>query len=761
MKIPVLNELPAIKDNIEEFKGYNHNLRTEPGEWFNQKNMTTDFYPAASPRNKRSVQQKNESNSVVLNTSGTDITIKALEDNKGVCYLDNSLYTLHPLEHKISNNTEKKGYWFFKGNVPINYGFSNSIFEFQNATCVYSANSNKKILTVTLADTEIESGTINTGDIINFSHSTGSTLTIFAEGYKVTSVSNTGFECEKDGFGIGSSYVNVSLSVSNITTQIKNLYESSKAEYFNKNDDSYRDVFRMGSYLCTFPDGVIYETENTTESVPIYKVGQELPSDSYTFRTIRLNNTSEYYVKVELGENFRINDGQYQQYLSDQSLWVNLNTFVIIFKEYTTGTFDKFNVGDSITINPGSVLNSRVYKSGIFGTNTATESTVKILKKGTFASGKFGTTEQTTNRNTDYIIVAGHIEALSASNSDTQITFIAFSGTTIKRKCPDIKFACESQNRIWGCSKDGHEIYASALGNPYNFYDYSGLSTDSYAVNLGTYGDFTACINYLGRPLFFKENALHAISGSYPSNAGEMDGMSYSVTTTTEFKGVEKGSERSLAIIDNILYYKSAAGIVAFDGTNTAVISDALGKEKYKNAVAGAYNNKYYVSMQDVSGIYHLFVYDTEFGTWCREDNTHVLEFININNELLFLADDNKIYSVSEEDVLFTSDYEKEGEISWECETANYGYSYPNNKYLSRFQFRIQLTDGAKATFYIQYDSDGVWHRKGEMTGNGIKTHLFPIVPVRCDHMKIKIVGEGDAKIFSITKLLEEGGDVR
>ena len=218
----------------------------------------------------------------------------------------------------------------------------------------------------------------------------------------------------------------------------------------------------------------------------------------------------------------------------------------------------------------------------------------------------------------------------------------------------------------------------------------------------------------------------------------------------------------SCRFIDNILYYKAAAGIVAFDGVNTAVISDALGKERYKNAVAGAYNNKYYVSMQDRNGVYHMFVYDTEQGTWCKEDNTHVLQFLNVNNELLYInAEDNKIYSVSDEDVLFTEDYEKEGDIDWSAETGNFGYSYANNKFLSRFQIRIQLTDGAKASFYIQYDSDGVWHRKGEMHGKGIRTHLFPIVPVRCDHMKIKIEGVGDAKIFSISKILEEGGDVR
>ncbi|MBR1763491.1 MAG: PQQ-like beta-propeller repeat protein, partial [Eubacterium sp.] len=505
-----------------------------------------------------------------------------------------------------------------------------------------------------------------------------------------------------------------------------------------------------------------FETANEDEDVPVFPIEQKKvfeASDNVVFETsIESGND---YAAISLGSNtYRYENGKIQKYLTDQAVWVNQETFVKIYKEAETGAFDSFNVGDTINIafssvnppdDPYDIYHS--IEGGIFDKNTK-QANVKIIKKGT-AHGQ---------ANTDYIVVRGFIAGFHGKGPGYGSYRVdeKLKGVSIERKAPDFaNIVCESQNRLWACSRDGHEIYASSLGNPYNWYDYSGLSTDSYAVNVGTYGEFTGCINYLGRPLFFKENALHIISGSYPSNGGEIDGMSYSVATTTEFKGVEKGSEKSLAIIDNILYYKASAGIVAFDGTNTVVISDALGKEKYKNAVAGAYNNKYYVSMQDRNGLYHLFVYDTELGTWCREDNTHVLQFINVNNELLYLnADDNKIYSVTEENILNTTDYDKEGNFEWSCETGNFGYSYPNNKYLSRFQVRMQIADGAKATFFIQYDSNGVWHRKGEMTGKGIRTHLFPIIPVRCDHMKIKIVGKGDVKIFSISKILEEGGDV-
>ena len=45
------------------------------------------------------------------------------------------------------------------------------------------------------------------------------------------------------------------------------------------------------------------------------------------------------------------------------------------------------------------------------------------------------------------------------------------------------------------------------------------------------------------------------------------------------------------------------------------------------------------------------------------------------------------------------------------------------------------------------------------MTGVDLKSFAVPIKPKRCDHMRLKIVGEGEAKIFSICKTVEWGSD--
>lgn len=73
-------------------------------------------------------------------------------------------------------------------------------------------------------------------------------------------------------------------------------------------------------------------------------------------------------------------------------------------------------------------------------------------------------------------------------------------------QCPDLLFVCENENRLWGCDKT--TIYASKLGDIFNWNVYEGLATDSYSVDTGSAGSFTACISFLGYPIFFKEDHI-------------------------------------------------------------------------------------------------------------------------------------------------------------------------------------------------------------------------------------------------------------
>lgn len=173
-------------------------------------------------------------------------------------------------------------------------------------------------------------------------------------------------------------------------------------------------------------------------------------------------------------------------------------------------------------------------------------------------------------------------------------------------------------------------------------------------------------------------------------------------------------------------------------------------------AVGGAINNKYYISMKsEFDDKWYLFVYDTSSGMWHKEDNTHAECFCACNGELYF-ADcaDNKIKT------LLGSGTKETEKVKWMAESGVIGTSLPDRKYLSRLLVRMSLEMGTEVTFSLQYDSCDEWETVYSARGENLRSFSIPIKPKRCDHFRIRIEGIGTAKIFSITKTIEQGSDL-
>jgi hypothetical protein len=73
---------------------------------------------------------------------------------------------------------------------------------------------------------------------------------------------------------------------------------------------------------------------------------------------------------------------------------------------------------------------------------------------------------------------------------------------------------------------------------------------------------------------------------------------------------------------------------------------------------------------------------------------------------------------------------------------------------------RMKLEVGTRVSFYAEYDSSGYYEYIFTMTGKNIESFSVPIRPRRCDHLRLRIVGTGEAKIFSICKTIERGSNV-
>jgi hypothetical protein len=157
--------------------------------------------------------------------------------------------------------------------------------------------------------------------------------------------------------------------------------------------------------------------------------------------------------------------------------------------------------------------------------------------------------------------------------------------------------------------------------------------------------------------------------------------------------------------------------------------------------------------MKDVRGNYNLFIYDTAKGMWHKEDNLHVECFCSCDDEMYAIADGKII-------TLLGSGTKDTEPVEWMAQTGEIGLSSPDMKYISRMNVRMSLAVGSTAEFYIQYELNDDWEYICTMTGTSLRSFSVPIRPKRCDHMKLKIVGKGDAKIYSITKTIEQGSEL-
>lgn len=490
-------------------------------------------------------------------------------------------------------------------------------------------------------------------------------------------------------------------------------------------EDCPKHLVSMGAYVIIMPDKKYINTMDITDFGEIEAsftsstdVSFELctiSGDVYTDTVISPDEPAspanlDYWIDTSATPH------TLKQYSATSGMWVSIATTYI--KISATGIGKAFSQYDGVTI-------SGIKNAGLQALN------------GTMAVWA---------KDDDYIVVVGILDAVTTQT-------VADGAIKVERRMPNMDFLIESENRLWGCrygtALNGevvNEIYACKLGDFRNWNCYMGLSTDSYAASCGTDGQFTGAITHLGYPLFFKENCVHKVYGNYPAN--------FQIQTTA-CRGVQKGCHQSLAIVNETLFYKARSGICAFDGSLPTEASYALGNEAYSDAVGGAHGNKYYVSMMDAEGIWHLFVYDTAKGMWHKEDNLHASAFCSCRSELYCIDKDTQNIIT-----MFGSGDEDTGEVSWMFETGELGISSPDMKYISRITIRMLMDIGAEMNIYAQYDMSNEWIHLCNIKGTSLRSFSIPIRPRRCDYMKLKFEGTGMAKIYSWTKTIEQGSEL-
>lgn len=516
------------------------------------------------------------------------------------------------------------------------------------------------------------------------------------------------------------------------------------------NVDRQKELVSMGAYVIILPDKKYINTINPQDRGNIEASWNH--NGGITYAMCQLDGTD--YTNVVLG-------GEPPSEPNNGAYWIDSSQEVYVMRRWSKAS-NQWGVIPTtyIKITAPNIAKDFQKGDGVKLVGLHDDNQLKALE------GKISIIQELHHNDDgvgDYIIVTGILGQTTAINSSNKLY--------VTRRMPIIDFCIEAGNRLWGChygihtDEDGNdivvnEIYASKLGDFKNWNCYNGTSTDSYTASCGTDGRWTGAINFFGSPIFFKENYIHKVSGSFPAN--------FQIQTLAG-DGVQFGCARSVAIVGDKVFYKGKNGVCVYDNALPTDMSLPFGGIRYNEpnkqnylwaylrdgAAAGSINNKYYICMKnEQSKLWELFVYDLASGIWNKETGFKTLGFVAYNGELYYIDQDR-----NEIRTMFGSGKTDTAPVEWYGETGNIGFSMPDRKYISKITVRISLAFDSQFAIYIQYDSSGKWERVWTLDRTSTQSFTVPIKPKRCDHFKMKFVGKGDFKIYSIATTMEQGSD--
>ncbi len=402
--------------------------------------------------------------------------------------------------------------------------------------------------------------------------------------------------------------------------------------------------------------------------------------------------------------------------VSESRSWLSTEEVYATFSMRVEGIFSEFKKGDGVTI------------SGASWTIEVEEDGEKVQK--------------TINNNIAFVI--DEIDKSTLYASADIFTASPELNITIERKSPFLDFICEKDNRLYGVNNSEKTIYVSALGDPTNMYAYEGVSTDSFAVAVGGEGNFTGCCKYAESVLFFKEDKIYKLVGSYPA---EFALYSYDVD------GLESGAEKSAVVINEVLYYKGRNGVFAYTGGIPSLISENFGEQisSLFDAVAGTDGVNYYLKMSNDDDMERIFCYNTRLGLWTLEEVTGdtYYGFVRTSDGLHLADDSGNVYQMN---VL-------NGNGDWMVQFVPFYETIEGKKTYSRLLMRAELPKGSYMIIEVRSD-DGPWCEAGKIVGanKGIIPIRLPIA--RCDKFEIRLRGKGEFVLHDILREYHVGSEV-
>lgn len=728
MYSPQLNESQKAHENVQEFLGYNHNIRIGGAEFFDMKNMTSDHFPTLSPRGRRGKAKSNfncsgiiskddlvyvDGNTVFYKVNGEECSFALTDQYDDRQLVSMGAYVIIYPDGVYVNTKDKAD----KGKILVEDKTFDNPFK--------------------VACKTIDGEVINPTYVARDSSAYGSEAFDPVESYLAVRPKKYVANIDDDSL--------TTVGIPSAITEDMEYYVSVTYYSIAGEEPPSDGWFSLSHGYNPYPVIEFSDEQKRLLSLNVDNVkgshiaaitveySSDMGSGTVT-HSVYATTSNPSSVGFENGETCTMvvdGDVVYAEYRAEDSSWSEIPTRV----HFTT---------DGIGLSMEDRNFVRI---------TAKDPSVSFTLKGLLPKYSGGKKDSVGERVTDNEIAVSGCLTFPVTFETALDSIISVETMA---KIPIMDFVIESQNRLWGCryGEDAfgsfvNEIYASELGSFKKWYTFEGTDNDSYAASVGSDGAFTGAINFQGRPTFFKENSIYKVYGGYPS--------AYQILSETA-AGVQSGSHKSLVILSNLLYYKAIDGVYRYDGSSQEKISAPLGAVDYYHGVAGGIDGKYYVSFEDDEnaevGRRTMFVFDSTKGMWHKEDDAEALYFVRHKGELYFYDGIlHALYSVK------GTVGEPEKPVSWYADTGVIGYHYPDSKYVSKIQLRVKLDFGSRINLFIEYDTDGYMEYIATLEGERFSAVSFPIVPRRCDHFRIRIEGVGEAKVFSMTKVIEEGGE--
>ena len=460
-----------------------------------------------------------------------------------------------------------------------------------------------------------------------------------------------------------------------------------------------RTMVKMGSCLCVFPDGLVYNmvdktvkfieasVDNKFDGAVVFspsgydgkiaKVSETMPSkaqvgdiwydpkEEKSYLCSSVSNSwqkeesfiyangmdlafstvkPQYAVQVESFAG-GIPQGEYGMlFTNNGGSYIATGISVPIYNELP----ESANNGDFIVVNDTVAKKCELYQ---FRTNRPnwTENPqpyTRIELNSLDISDKFSTGDVIEVGKYGYTRVLNSVKSSKNENGYIVVDNIGRMGAVyyaeepikISRNLPErLTNIIECSNRLWATDDEGHEIYACKLGDPFNWYAFSGLASDSYAITVGSGGVFTGAISYDGYPHFFKENSIIKVYGSYPFRLYALD-----------CPGVNYGSQKSVSVLNGVVVYKGVDAFYAYSGSYPQIISSDLGNIPGIVAASAADNNAYYCVLDNniyvfENGFWHIQAVPNEKGYEFYEETVLDMCYTGRNVIAAFTANDSVI----------------------------------------------------------------------------------------------------------------------